>query len=354
MNGWLHPCFIPILVINSPYLSIHIYVVLSENWRTWMYWLITVKNYYFEVSPIQTQLRSGACSLRWSAPRTPGLCLDATGSGAGPDGPDGSSADAHAQIGEGWEPLRQDASMIQEQWVDGYMQFFFSDILRPRLDSNLLIEAVFDILWIWTIMTMTQWFGTKFVHLQFLFHIGYPGPQNTIFCRHHVCCRRFGEETYHVSVSQCAPNQPGLMEVAAPLPATHAMDPASPARPMVASAALPHSAVAPAATPMQGLPAATVNARPGPEAEWSSFYSAEPSWSRVPGCWIWMFWIPKFWKCLFYDVLCLCMFCVVLIPTIMMHYAFIRICSFFNDILCASKMLQTTLSWHFLSLPLAH
>jgi len=54
------------------------------------------------------------------------------------------------------------------------------------------------------------------------------------------------------------------MEVAAPLPATHAMDPASPARPMVASAALPHSAVAPAATPMQGLPAATVNARPGP------------------------------------------------------------------------------------------
>jgi hypothetical protein len=57
--------------------------------------------YYFEVSPIQTQLRSGACSLRWSTPRTPGLCLDATGSGAGPDGPDGSSADAHAQIGEG-------------------------------------------------------------------------------------------------------------------------------------------------------------------------------------------------------------------------------------------------------------
>ena len=39
--------------------------------------------YYFEVSPIQTQLRSGACSLRWSTPRTPGLCLDATGSGAG-------------------------------------------------------------------------------------------------------------------------------------------------------------------------------------------------------------------------------------------------------------------------------
>lgn len=91
-----------------------------------------------------------------------------------------------------------------------------------------------------------------------------PTPMRKLERAENLYGRRFGEETYHVSVSQCAPNQPGLMEVAAPLPVTHAMDPASPARPMVASASLPHSAVAPAATPMQGLPAATVNARPGP------------------------------------------------------------------------------------------
>ena len=57
-------------------------------------------------------------------------------------------------------------------------------------------------------------------------------------------CRRFGEETYHVSVSQRAPNPPGLMETmeaAPPAPpvtlAMAAMDPASPVRPRVASAA---------------------------------------------------------------------------------------------------------------------
>eukprot|EP00435_Cladocopium_sp_Y103_P023224 s3975_g5.t1 len=92
-----------------------------------------------------------------------------------------------------------------------------------------------------------------------------PTPMRKLERAENLYGRRFGEETYHVSVSQCAPNQSGLVEVAtvAPLPVTHGLDPASPARPMVAPAA-PHNAVAPAVPVMQSRPAATANPRPGP------------------------------------------------------------------------------------------